>query len=274
MTSSGSPSLEPIWMSDEAWFEKLKTGERSPLYVIVIDIDDATSGNAIPSFAALLDGEDRDRAARFHFDKDRDRFIVAHALLRLVAGRAIGVNPSAVAFRAGPRAGVPPRLAPGAGLVPTLSLSHADHFVAVALGWIDRLGIDVEGRRTLKDVDALARAALTPAEAADFAALPPDRRSDIFLRWWTAKEAALKAEETGLATALDKVALDYDDTHLPRAAVVSGEDSSRRYPIRVFDPFGSSNAIAAVAAAKSAALNVTYTTAQTVLRLAQAKRRT
>ena len=42
--------------------------------------------------------EERERAGRFRFQRDRDRFIVAHGALRDVLGRYLRVEPGRVRF--------------------------------------------------------------------------------------------------------------------------------------------------------------------------------
>jgi 4'-phosphopantetheinyl transferase len=47
---------------------------------------------------ALLDPSERERAAALASDRGRRRFVVAHGVLRLLAGRCAGAAPSSVAF--------------------------------------------------------------------------------------------------------------------------------------------------------------------------------
>lgn len=272
MTSSDTPSdgdLVPIWQQEETWLEGLAQSDPASLHAIIVDIGGLIGSDAIAAFEALLDTEERERAGRFRFRGDYVRFIAAHAILRIVAGRALGIRPDSIEFAAGPRANLPPRLAVRSGVAPApaLSLSHAGSYIGVALGWGLAVGIDVEPQRPLVDFDALARAALTAAEASDLARLPAAARNEIFLRWWTAKEAALKAHGIGLGTPPDKVMLSYDAAHMPRSALVPDSGLSARYALRVFDPFGPSSAVVAIAAAENRHIEVSYSEARTFLRL-------
>lgn len=261
MNSAGAPGdggLVPIWLDHHAWLASLAQGEPDILHAVVVEIEDLTAMDASAPFEALLDTEDRERAARFWFTEDRNRFVIAHAILRLVASHAVGIRPEALEFAGRPRAGFPPRLvAPPGG--PLLSLSHSGRYIAIALGRGFPVGIDVEWPRSLRDVDALAGAVLTEAEARDLAALPPAERTGVFLRWWTAKEAALKVQGTGFATPPDEVALRYDRTLMPNGALVPTSGSHRSYTVRVFDPCGPSTAIVAIAAVGNPRVTMTHT---------------
>jgi 4'-phosphopantetheinyl transferase len=140
--------------------------------------------------------------------------------------------------------------------------------VAVARG--RAVGIDVEQHRLLDDLDEMMRMALTAAEMRDLAALPATDRNTVFLRWWTAKEAALKAQGIGLATAPDQVALRYDHTRMPDAAVVPNGAATQEYRVAVFDPFAVSRAVVAIATAGDAKLKLIFTSAQRVVHWARA----
>src|SRR6266853_1327651 len=52
--------------------------------------------DAVSASATLLSDRERERARRFAFDLDRNRFIVARALLRQLLAARLGVRPEAV----------------------------------------------------------------------------------------------------------------------------------------------------------------------------------
>src|SRR5215204_5676289 len=47
---------------------------------------------------ATLTPDERGRAQRFHFDRDRRRFVVARGLLREILGRCVGLAPALLRF--------------------------------------------------------------------------------------------------------------------------------------------------------------------------------
>jgi 4'-phosphopantetheinyl transferase len=77
-----------------------------------------------PALVDLLDEHERDRLARFRRPADRERYLAAHALARLVLAPLVGTAADALAFDRTCRCGVPhgkPVLPGGPGF----SLSHA-----------------------------------------------------------------------------------------------------------------------------------------------------
>jgi len=82
-----------------------------------------------------------------------------------------------------------------------VSFSSCEGWRACALGDGPAVGIDIENRADLPDLDALIDRALAPPERARLRASSPTTAaaSLAFLGLWTRKEAALKALTTGLS---------------------------------------------------------------------------
>ena len=166
----------------------------------------ADPDSAGPRLVAILSGAERDRWRRFRFDQDRAAYLAAHALTRIVAGGLLGIPPQDVRFETvcGKCGGAhgKPRL-PGSGL--EFSLTHSRRRVGVAFARHLPVGIDVEDMTAARPSAALAPTVLAAAEQAALAALPPDRQGAGFLRYWTRKEAVLKATGYGLSVRPDLV---------------------------------------------------------------------
>lgn len=145
--------------------------------------------------AAVLDPEERARAARFRFDVHRDRFVAGRGLLRLLLGRMTGRRPEQLAFRYGAKG--KPFLVESPGLQFNLSNSANGVLIAVARG--PELGVDLEALRPLDDAEALVERFFAPSERSTFARLPPEARLAGFFSGWTRKEAYVKARGDGLS---------------------------------------------------------------------------
>jgi 4'-phosphopantetheinyl transferase len=89
--------------------------------------------------------------------------------------------------------------------VPTLRFSFSSSggtFLACA-SFQRVLGIDIERIRLLTDPVGLSLRFFTPTEAAAIQRLPENERSSAFLKFWTAKEAGLKAIGKGVDSGLN-----------------------------------------------------------------------
>jgi 4'-phosphopantetheinyl transferase len=150
------------------------------------------------AWAALGEAE-RIRADRFRFDRDRRRFVVAHALMRRVLARHTGVAPASVPVQQiCPTCGGdhgPPRV-PGHAL--HVSLSHSGELAAVAVA-ASPVGVDLELLRRRLSVPGLASQSLAPVERARLDGLDPGEARAAFLAAWVRKEAYAKGRGLGLA---------------------------------------------------------------------------
>lgn len=162
----------------------------------------------LAAFRARLTTEEQARAASFHFDRDRNQFVVGRALARTLVGRARGVPAESVTFVMNAY-GCPylPASDDGRGDAPSelhFNLSHTASVVACGVGRGFDFGVDVEDVRPVSDLADVARASFTKEEVASVLALPVAQRTRRFFDHWTLKEAYIKARRRGLSLPLDQ----------------------------------------------------------------------
>ncbi|MFN0124990.1 MAG: 4'-phosphopantetheinyl transferase family protein [Blastocatellia bacterium] len=165
-----------------------------------------TSGETLSRFSGLLDAGEQTRAARFHFARDRHRFIAAHGALRIILAAYTGQRPADLGFGAGAYGKPFLQHAGGAGPeVPALqfNMSHAGDLALIAVTRRDVLGVDVERIDPSVPAMELAGSFFSAREIAELEMVPAGQRARAFFLGWTRKEAWLKACATGLATPLD-----------------------------------------------------------------------
>lgn len=137
-----------------------------------------------------LSADERARATRFHFDDDRNAYIAAHAMLRLLLAQ----HGSAHAWAA-LQAGVHGKPWLPGGI--EFNLSHTRGMVACALS-LSPVGVDVESASRAGDWRRLVPQVLSDHEQSVLHALPPALRQAQFYSAWTGKEAWAKATGLGL----------------------------------------------------------------------------
>ncbi len=188
---------------------------------------------------SLADSEAR-RAWRYHFERDRRRFIVARARLRQMLAARLDTRPEAVELTYGPN-GKPALGGKQATTGWRFNVSHCDDFAVYAFSQGREVGVDVEALRTLPEADAIAAHYFSPREHAAYLSLAPRDKPLGFFQAWTRKEAFLKALGLGIAHARD----DFDVSLAPgeparilRVADTAGDDSGWRlesfFPARGF----------------------------------------
>jgi 4'-phosphopantetheinyl transferase len=152
----------------------------------------------------LLAPDEKDRASRFKFQRDRTRYVISHAALRSILGSYLRVAPEELQFCLGQNG--KPRLAPiqTRETIP-FNLSHSNAIALIAVAREQELGVDVEWMKENFPFTEVAQRFFTFQEVAALAAVPTRLQSEAFYKCWTSKEAFLKAKGTGLNGELDEV---------------------------------------------------------------------
>jgi 4'-phosphopantetheinyl transferase len=148
-----------------------------------------------------LEPDERARAQRFRFERDRRRFMATRGILRLLLASYAGIAPGEVRFTYGAH-GKPVLAGSASAQSLRFNLSHSRGVTLYAVTHGREIGVDIEFIRDLPDAEAIARRFFSPAEVTALLGLPDDLRRDAFFRCWTRKEAYIKAQGTGLTASL------------------------------------------------------------------------
>ena len=151
----------------------------------------------------LLSDDERRRAERFVFDRDRFRFILGRTRLRQLLGARLDVAPSSIEFTYGTR-GKPSLSSVFAGSGLRFNVSHCGNLAVYAFAWHREIGVDVEAVAPIPDADAIAARFFSRRENATYSSLRPSERPLGFFNCWTRKEAFIKALGDGLSYSLDR----------------------------------------------------------------------
>jgi 4'-phosphopantetheinyl transferase len=155
---------------------------------------------AVAEANALLDPDERRRAARFRFPGDRNRYVVGRATVRGVLAAGTGEDPAQLRFTYNER-GKPYLAEPYSRI--HFNLAHTQGLAVLAVGLVPDIGVDVEATTSMTDLDDLAERCFSPAELRTYHTLPQPARTEAFYLAWTRKEAFIKATGEGLARPLD-----------------------------------------------------------------------
>jgi 4'-phosphopantetheinyl transferase len=159
-----------------------------------------------PVDVASLSESEWERARRFVFRRDRERFIAAHAALRRILSMQTGSQAASLDFDQGDFG--KPSLAGHADLHFNLSHSQSEALIAVNDG--SEVGVDIELLRSVPDAQELAATCFTPNEIRALLGMPSGARERAFLVGWTRKEACLKALGLGLSANLQALEVGLD----------------------------------------------------------------
>ena len=155
----------------------------------------------LQALRTILAPQETERATRFVFDRDRDRFVCARGILRSILSRYLGVPPSALVLAYGPN-GKPHLPAESGADGLRFNVSHSGALAVFALARGIEVGIDIERVDRQVEGGAIASSYFAPSEASAIEELQGDARAHAFFDIWTRKEALLKAWGEGMATDL------------------------------------------------------------------------
>jgi 4'-phosphopantetheinyl transferase len=196
-------------------------------------------------FLTDLSVDEREKAGRFVFERDRVRYIAARGILRRLLGGYLNIDPSEIRFSYG-AFGKPELTGRLAGRL-RFNLSHAGGWVACAVSGDRDVGIDIEPLQNDVPWQELASRVFSPNEQVEFGEIAPSEKAAAFLRGWTRKEAYLKGRGEGLSLSLDAFdipfrSLEHGDSVRIRNA--SGRSSGwRLYPLDPIPGFASALAV-------------------------------
>jgi 4'-phosphopantetheinyl transferase len=157
----------------------------------------------VNSLLCTLSEDERARAERFHFEIDRERFIVARGALREILAAYLKRTAKSLSFSYGPH-GKPALAQDARGDAIHFNTSHSHGVALYAVTRGCEIGIDLEFVRESLEVDQLAARFFSQREIATLQGLPVSLRKHAFFLCWTRKEAYIKAKGEGLSLPLDQ----------------------------------------------------------------------
>ena len=168
-----------------------------------LEVEDVRLG----TLRSSLSTDEIERATRFRFARDRDRFVAGRGFLRRILADYTGDRAEALRFSYSPYG--KPRLADRQGI--QFNVSHSEDRMLVAVSADIAVGVDVEVLNSKHADELVAERFFSAREVQDLRSLPPSEWSKSFLTCWTRKEAFIKARGEGLSLPLQ----DFDVTLAP-----------------------------------------------------------
>lgn len=196
-----------------------------------------SSAHELTYFRSLLAPDEVARAGRFVFEEDRHRYIIGRGRLRVILGSYLQLEPAQLEFVYGPYG--KPALKPGQTDKPLeFNVSHSKDLALYALNWQRRIGVDIEFRIPMADIDDFAERYFTARESAWINALAGAHKKEAFFKTWTCKEAFLKANGSGLTVPINEVEISLEAAdRVELIAIGNDTEQPAHWRLELFDPF-------------------------------------
>jgi 4'-phosphopantetheinyl transferase len=158
----------------------------------------------IAALTRILSDEEKKRAVRFLFPIDRKRFIVCRGILKMILGHYLKIDPNQLYFAYSSN---------GKPLISNsinsqnlrFNLSHSDSLALYAFTLCHEIGIDVEKIIRTPEMDQVAKRYFSENEYCIYRFLHGKKKKEMFYKYWTRKEAFIKAIGDGLTLPLESL---------------------------------------------------------------------
>ena len=218
-----------VWRDDHA--ESFDCSNSVHLWRVLLDRDEFS----VQQLQLLLSEGERGRSLKYRFTADRNRFIVRRGMLRTILAWYLRNEPQALQFCTGKFGKL--CLADFSCSL-EFSVTHSQDMSLIAVTKAGSVGVDLECVRPLSDLELMIDSCLSPSERVTLDSFPATSRLEYFYRYWTCKEAYLKAVGVGLDRPLASVEVVLNETSSEHTVTlrVGGEECSN-FAVRTFVPF-------------------------------------
>jgi 4'-phosphopantetheinyl transferase len=149
----------------------------------------------------LLSTTEQKKTKTFHFTKDRCIYALAHALLRQILSEYLDKSPHYWNFTYNQYGR--PEIAYGGENI-RFNISHTQGLVACIITNNHDCGVDVEALKRVEEPLKLAQRFFSQIESEALALGSKNTLQQRFIRYWTLKEAYIKAKGMGLSLSLQQ----------------------------------------------------------------------
>jgi 4'-phosphopantetheinyl transferase len=197
-------------------------------------------------FLSILSRDEKERAKRFYFERDRNHYIAGRGMLRTLLGNYLETEPARVEFIYGVH-GKPALGAPFNGKNFEFNLSHSKDQALYAFNWGQPIGVDIEYVQSMKDMDDFAAQFFTHNECKLIHSLSKDQKQETFFKIWTCKEAFLKANGSGLTTPINQVEVSFaNEGTISLTSIGADLEQAAYWRLKMFTPIAGYQAALAI----------------------------
>lgn len=192
------------------------TEDKLQVYLVDLRLFDAEA------MASVLSAEEQQRAAKLKMKDKREQFVISRALLREVLALClVETSAEGIYFSYGDH-GKPAVNHTHMGKPIEFNLSHSGHYALIALTVTNKVGVDIEAVSDAVDKLGLAKRYFSEAETDQFKQLAKADQLDAFYRFWTRKEAFIKADGRGVSLGLGKFSVSLEEKIKAAEILVDG----------------------------------------------------
>ena len=177
--------------------------------VTVLHVDLTPHAGREASALSWLDDDELSRSRRFLHPGPRRRYVLCRSALRAILCTQLASENIQLAFGES-RYGKPYALLDDRHVAISFNVSHSGVHGLIAVAPHGQLGVDVEEIVPREDIDGVSRMVYGPNELSALAMAGECGKVDLFYKFWTVKEALIKA--VGMGFSLDPLSFEVPST--------------------------------------------------------------
>ncbi|BAO74624.1 4'-phosphopantetheinyl transferase family protein [Winogradskyella sp. PG-2] len=169
-------------------------------------INFVVDGNMYTKYHNLLSEDEKLRASKFRFYKDKRCYVVTKGILRLLSGFYLNKVPKSISFEY--KTYGKPEFKHQTDL--NFNVSHSGDMAVIAFVYDHAIGVDIEKIKNDFDTLEIASNFFSKKEISALQKIAHAKQHIAFYRCWTRKEALIKAKGNGLSFPLDQFSMTLD----------------------------------------------------------------
>ncbi|HZS44114.1 MAG TPA: 4'-phosphopantetheinyl transferase superfamily protein [Blastocatellia bacterium] len=193
---------------------------QTPQHAVVLASDEvhvwlsslSVAAASLERFWQTLSADEKERAKRFVFQKDRDHFIAARGTLRAILGYYLDTQAEQLRFCYS-NYGKPALCRELSGTKICFNVSHSNELGLFAVTRAREIGVDIEHIRPDFATTEIADRFFSSNEIEALRQLPENEQIEGFFNCWVRKEAYIKADGKGLSIPLNEFDVSIESDH-------------------------------------------------------------
>lgn len=195
------------------------------IHVWMIPLD--VTEDKFESLKEILSFDEKFRLEKFRFKKDRKQYAVSHGILRILLAKYLDRKPNQIAFSKN-QFGKPKVY----GEPIKFNLSHSSNFALVAISREVDVGVDVETITNEIDHLDIAKRYFNRSEYLEILSAQQANQKRIFYKFWTGKEAVIKAIGEGLNIPLSSFSITSNSESTQTISFLSSENEDSIWTLK------------------------------------------
>ena len=198
------------------WSSPLSSLQLTSNHVHVWMVDVPSNKVNEAAFFSLLSEDEKERANKFRFEKDRLTYITAKATLRKLIAQYLNGKPNEITFQYNKQG--KPSIVSEIGL--KFNVSHSGEKVLIGFALNHEIGVDIEYNKRKVKLEEVAKRFFSQTEYEKMIQIPESLWRNAFFNCWTRKEAFIKAKGGGLSIPLSQFEVTLQPNEKPELQII------------------------------------------------------